>query len=256
MPVRTHTRLGEPCWIDVMSSDPARSQEFYTRLFGWTATSWGDEYRNYVTFSKGDAPVAGLATRQADTERPDTWLTYLAVSDVAEAAAACVAAGAQLVSGPTALGDQGRTAVVLDPAGASVALWQADKFAGFGAVDEPGAPVWHEVVTGGYEAALAFYRTVFGWTPVDLGDSVDFRYSTFGPADAPVGGIYGVTDPEGSASHWRVYLGVADMPEAVARVVELGGIVLREPWSSDFGTFAQVADPSGALFLLGEVSPA
>lgn len=256
MPPRTHTRLGEPCWIDLLTSAPDRSQDFYTRLFGWTATGSSEEYGNYVTFSKGSVTIAGLAAQQPGSTRPDVWSTYLAVSDVAVVAEAAKAAGGQVAMEPMTIGDQGSMAILVDPSGARIALWQADSFAGFGAVDEPGAPVWHEVVTRDYDADLEFYRTVFGWAPVPLVDSVDFRYSTFGPADAPVGGILGVTDPQGSTSHWRVYFGVADVHAAVRRVVELGGTVLREPWSSDFGTFAQVADPTGATFLLGGVSPA
>jgi hypothetical protein len=54
-------------------------------------------------------------------------------------------------------------------------------------------------------------------------------------------------------SHWVIYFGVADAEVASQRVVELGGTVIRDPWDSDFGRFAQVTDPLGALFFLHEV---
>jgi predicted enzyme related to lactoylglutathione lyase len=50
-----------------------------------------------------------------------------------------------------------------------------------------------------------------------------------------------------------VYFGVADATAASARVVELGGTVVRDPWDSEFGRFAQVTDPFGGLFFLHEV---
>ena len=36
-------------------------------------------------------------------------------------------------------------------------------------------------------------------------------------------------------------------------MTQLGGKVIREPWASEFGTFALVNDPTGALFVLGSV---
>jgi hypothetical protein len=36
-------------------------------------------------------------------------------------------------------------------------------------------------------------------------------------------------------------------------VGELGGTVIRDPWDSEFGRFAQVNDPLGGMFLLHHV---
>jgi hypothetical protein len=46
---------------------------------------------------------------------------------------------------------------------------------------------------------------------------------------------------------------VDDIDAACARVVELGGSVIRDPWDSEFGRFAQVDDPLGGMFLLQHV---
>jgi len=59
--------------------------------------------------------------------------------------------------------------------------------------------------------------------------------------------------PDGVPSHWLIYFGVADADTASARVQELGGSVVRDPWDSDFGRFAQVTDPLGAIFLLNQI---
>ena len=37
MPDITVTTPGAPCWLELTTSDPARSQEFYSALFGWDA---------------------------------------------------------------------------------------------------------------------------------------------------------------------------------------------------------------------------
>ncbi|TFD48978.1 VOC family protein [Cryobacterium frigoriphilum] len=256
MPTIDSFTPGEPCWVDLMSSDVERSKQFYTSLFGWTATESGDEYGNYVTFWKGDAQVAGLARQQPGSNFADVWTTYLAVDDIDAAAESARAAGAQILMEPMTVGDQGRMAMILDPTGAAIGLWQSAEHAGFGVNNENGAPVWHELNTRDYDAALSFYQAVFGWTPVPLSDAMEFRYSTFGGEGTMAGGVYDAhaTLPEGVPSHWQLYLGVADVPAAALRVVELGGSILREPWDSEFGVFAQVADPTGASFQLGGVA--
>ncbi|MFC5929153.1 VOC family protein [Cryobacterium melibiosiphilum] len=256
MPTPDAFTPGEPCWVDLMSSDVDRSKAFYSALFGWTATESGEEYGNYITFWKGDAQVAGLARQLPDSTFPDVWTTYLAVDDVDGAAASARAAGAQILMEPMTVGDQGRMAMILDPTGAAIGLWESAEHAGFEVNNEHGSPVWHELNTRDYDAALAFYRTVFGWNLTPLSDTMEFRYSTFGEEGTMVGGVYDAhaTLPEGVPSHWQLYLGVADVPAAAARVVELGGRILREPWDSEFGVFAQVADPTGAMFQLGGVA--
>ena len=52
MPIPTDIALGAPVWLDLQSSDIARSIEFYTGVFGWTNEQAGPEYNGYVNFSK------------------------------------------------------------------------------------------------------------------------------------------------------------------------------------------------------------
>jgi hypothetical protein len=247
---------GEPCWVDLSSSDTERSTGFYTALFGWTATGAGEAYGNYVTFYKGDAQVAGMSRARSGLGLADVWTTYLAVDEVDAMTQAARAAGAQILMDPMTVGDRGRVSMLLDPTGAAIGLWQPAGHAGFEVNNEYASPVWHELNTRDYDAALVFYRLVFGWNLMPLSDAVELRYSTFGAEGTMVGGVYDAhaTLPDGVPSHWRLYFGVADVPAAAARVVELGGTILREPWNSEFGVFATVADPTGAIFQLGGVA--
>src|ERR1700709_1921142 len=51
---------GDPCWIDLMTSDPDTSREFYTHLFGWTYETGDEEkYGGYVMAFAPGAPAAG-----------------------------------------------------------------------------------------------------------------------------------------------------------------------------------------------------
>ena len=255
MPTSDTNRTGQPCWADLMTSDLPRAREFYTRLFGWTASDSGSEYGNYVTFRKGDADVAGMGAQEPGSELPDAWTTYLAVTDADAAVAAARAAGARVMAEPRQVGTMGRMAILLDPTGAPFGVWQADEFTGFGAFGDAGTPVWHELNTRDYFAALDFYTQVFDWKPVVLSDTDDFRYSTIGAGDDMVTGVFDAADhlPDSVPSHWQLYLGVPDVHATAATVTELGGTVVREPWTAEFGTFALVTDPTGALFVIGSV---
>ncbi|WP_104089409.1 VOC family protein [Cryobacterium sp. N19] len=257
MPLRTENRLGEPCWIDLVTRDPAKSIAFYAALLDWRAVETGAGSGRYTMFFHGDAAIAGLTAQDPSSGNRDFWTTYLATDSVDETVRAARAAGAAVLAPPQTVGDQGRLAVLTDPAGAAVGVWEAAGHRGFGADNEIGTPVWHELITRDFTAAIAFHEEVFGWTPIPLSDTTDFRYSTFGHDESMTGGVYDADAmlPPGVPSNWQVYLGVADVRASAARATELGGAVLREPWDSDFGTFAQIADATGAVFLLGQVEP-
>lgn len=255
MPARDATRFGEPCWADLVTSDPDGAREFYGRLFGWTAVRSDLEGSDYVRFRRDDADVAGMAVQMPGSRAPDAWSIYLAVDDVDATTDSARAAGGQVLSEPMTIGSMGRMAILSDPSGASVGLWQALDFAGFGLVGEAGTAVWHELNTLDYPTAVAFYETVFGWQPVVLSDTDEFRYSTIGQEGAMVAGIFDASAhlPAGVRSHWQLYLGVPDVRTAADVVTQLGGTVLHEPWESEFGTFARVSDRTGAMFVLGSV---
>ena len=254
MTVVTTHRLGEPCWVDYASADVPRSLDFYVELFGWSADTSGEEYGGYVTFSRDGHVVAGLGAAMPGAQA-NTWLTHLLVEDAAVAERAAIQGGALVLAPTMTVGDQGRLAVIADPGGAAVGLWEPLEHRGFELVAEAGGISWHELYAREYPAQVGFYTSVFGWSTQVLGDTADFRYVTFGDPDSPSGGVYDADKmlPEGIPSHWVVYFGVPEVAAASQRVLELGGTVVRDPWDSDFGRFAQVTDPLGGLFFLHEV---
>ncbi|QTJ67809.1 VOC family protein [Rhodococcus sp. ZPP] len=242
---------GAPCWIDLTSSDPAQVIPFYTDLFGWTADTDEDpQYGGYTIFGKNGSPIAGLGPQQPGNPYGNIWTNYIASEDAQATAAKAADAGGRVMMPPMVVGDQGSMAILADPAGAVIGVWQADQHSGFGLVDEPGAPVWHETLSRNYASVLPFYADVFGWSYESMGDSTEFRYSQAKIGDRMVAGVMDADAflPEGVPSFWQFYLGVDDADAAVARVTELGGSVQREPEDSPFGRLASVADPLGASF--------
>ena len=189
MPKRESTPAGAPCWIELMTSDPAASKAFYGDLFGWTSEEAGPDYGNYISFYKDGTMVAGGMANDPAQGVPDGWSVYLATDDAAATAEAATAEGGTIVVPTMAVGEMGTMVVVTDPSGAAIGAWQPGTHKGFGLVDEPGAPAWFELHTRDHAAAVAFYEKVFGWDTQAVSDTDDFRYTTLGEGDDQAAGI-------------------------------------------------------------------
>ncbi len=151
-----------------------------------------------------------------------------------------------------AVADLGTMALLTDPGGAAVGLWQPGSHQGMGAVGETGTPSWFELHTRDYDGAVSFYRNVFSWDTHALTDSPDFRYTTLGEGYGALAGIMDAAAflPEGVPAHWSVYFGVAEADAALTKVVELGGSVVDPAMDTPYGRLATAADPNGARFKL------
>src|SRR5712691_1644077 len=158
MPTRETTPIGAPCWVDLMTSDTDRSRAFYCQLFGWTAEEPAAEFGGYFNFTKDGVRVAGSMASQPGTGVPDVWSVYLATDDAAKTVDAATTNGGGVHVQPMPVGDLGTMAVVGDPGGAAIGIWQPGLFQGFGILGESGAPSWFELHTRDYEAAVGFYR--------------------------------------------------------------------------------------------------
>lgn len=241
---------GTPCWVDLGTPDRDAAATFYTGLFGWELTDHGVEMGNYMTAAVGGRTVAGIAPLPEDMRHiASTWTTYLATADVDASTDVATTAGGSTIFPPVDIPGQGRSALLADPTGAPVGLWQAGEHIGMQLANEPGSVSWNECMTRDFESAQTFYSAVFGYDWFDMsGDG--FTYAAFMVGGRSVGGLGALADsvPGEVPSHWATYFKVADAAESAARVVELGGTVLREPWDTPFGTMCTVSDVSGAPF--------
>lgn len=252
---------GSPAWIDLSTSDIEGAKTFYGDLFGWTFEDQGDDFGHYHFILRGGVPVGGLMSTEGMTcpeggEVPTEWGVYLAVDDADGAIAAAESAGGKAIVSAMPVGDSGTMAVVVDPAGAAIGMWQANEFEGLTHQTEPGFPVWFECMSKGIDVAIPFYQQVFGWEISEMPG--EWRYVTNAPeesATAGLGDAAGVVE-EGTPSYWRVYLAHADLDGVLARLPQLGGRLLDGPVDSPFGRLATVADPQGASFQLLQPSAA
>lgn len=117
---------GTFCWYECMSRNVEAEKAFYADLFGWTSTAQtmaGDFV--YHLQHRGADQVAGMmAMDGAGWEGvPDHWAAYVAVADIDAAVAKVAALGGTIIVPVTDI-QIGRFAVLCDPVGATLSLFQ------------------------------------------------------------------------------------------------------------------------------------
>lgn len=241
---------GRPVWVELTSSDPAGSREFYGHLFGWDIEVSADpQYGGYAMARLDGDDVAGIGPQQ-QPGAPSAWGVYLGTDDIGALAGAVSSAGGTVVAAPFDVGDQGRMAVFRDPSGAFISAWQAGRMRQFGQgrVNTYG---WAELNSRDLEAAVPFYERVFGWQSrtSELGGDQP-PYTEFQQDGQSVAGAWAMSPdmPAEVPSYWAVYFNVDDVDEAVGRAVDLGGTVIVSAQDMPGGRFAIVGDPQGASF--------
>ncbi len=250
MPKRDGAPVGAPCWVELFTSDPEKSQIFYRELFGWTVEDPGPDYGGYVNFAKDGVWIAGCMRNDGQSGAPDVWSVYLAAKNAQTAVDATTAHGGQVIIPPQQVMELGTMAVVTDPGQAAIGVWQPGLHKGFGIFGEPGTPGWFELHTRDYDASVRFYREVFAWDAHTMSDVPEFRYTTYGEGDGALAGIMDASTmlPAGVPAHWSVYFAVEDTDAALSKVVDLGGSVVLPAEDTPYGRLAQAADPTGTLF--------
>jgi predicted enzyme related to lactoylglutathione lyase len=242
--------------VDLQTTDQPAAKAFYGGVFGWTYDDQPMDAGAVYSIAKiGDGQVAAIAPQSPELKAagaPAMWNTYLAVDSVDDATAKVGPAGGTVAMEPFDVMDAGRMSFVLDPSGAPVALWQANQHIGASLVNEPGTVTWNELITDN-PAAVSFYEQVLGvtTTTADMGDD---KYTMFEVGGQQVGGTMPPQMP-GVPNHWHVYFAVADADAAAAKIKQLGGSVVVEPFDTPIGKMAVAADPQGAVFSLFQAQP-
>jgi uncharacterized protein len=255
LPTRNDSPLGAPTWIDLTSSDLDRAKDFYGRVFGWTFESAGPEYGGYINAAKDGHPVAGLMANNPEWQSPDRWTTYFRTADVNATVSALTAAGGLVGIEPMEVPAKGFMSMATDPSGAVFGLWQPLEHRGFEVIGEAGAPVWHQLTTRNYRAAVDFYRKVLGWRTEQVSDTDEFRYTTARFGDQQ---LLGVMDgakflPDGVPSNWVTFFGAEDVDKTLHVITANAGTVLRPAEDTPYGRLAAAADPTGAVFNLSSL---
>ncbi len=248
---------GVPCWVETLQPDVGGTRSFYETVFGWEFVGPGpmpgDPPGEYFVARVRGRDVAGVGSQPV--AMPTAWNTSVSVASADRAAETARRAGGSVIAAPFDAPPAGRTAVISDPAGAVLSLWEPGERRGAQIVNEASAWSMSVLRTRDPQRAAAFYRELFGWeTEPFAGDVSLFRLPGYvgGEPQQPVprdvvAGVAPLAD-EGTASHWAVDFWVSDTDRAADLASQAGGSVLAPP--SDAGPMRQavLADPAGAAF--------
>ena len=248
MPIAESFPPGTPIWVDLQSSDQPAAVAFYRAFLGWEAPDASAETGGYSVATLRDVPVTAIGPLPAGVDR-SVWTVYFAVADADASAAAAEQAGGAVLLPPGELAPGVRMAIIADPAGAVFGVWQKQSDSPW-LRDEPGAVDWVELVEHRSDRSSPFYEAVLGvrTSRMQVGGA---PYGLFDVGSTSVAGA--MEAPEGTPAHWLVYVNVADLDDALARLTALGGAVVEPAvTAAGVGRWAVVADPQGAGFALLE----
>ncbi|MET9324984.1 VOC family protein [Streptomyces sp. NPDC003038] len=140
-------------------------------------------------------------------------------------------------------------AVITDPTGAAVGLWEPGTFGGAGIVNEHGALVWNELSTDDTDAAARFYAAVLPISPAPSQMPGVQAYTEFKVGGRAVAGMKDLSMvPDGVPPHWLPYFHVDDVDSIQATAVRAGGSVMAPAFDMAAGRMAVLADPQGGVF--------
>ena len=111
---------GKICYIEIPASDPAKSADFYSRVFGWHISQRGD---GRTTFDDTTGQVSGAWIVGRATASTPGFLIYIMVDSVAAILPSIVANGGEIMQ-PIGADAPEITARFLDPAGNAIGLYQ------------------------------------------------------------------------------------------------------------------------------------
>ncbi|MBT8211914.1 MAG: VOC family protein [Acidimicrobiia bacterium] len=245
-------------YADLGVPDQEIGERFYSKLFGWSfeRAPMGDGLF-YTSFFLDGETVCGMYPERPDQkatreqfQAPPMWQSYITVDNVDVVVDKIADLGGRVLAEPFDVFTSGRMAVLADPEGAVVALWQEIGSPGGTVFNIPGSMTWNELATRDAPAAMEFYEKLLGWKYETQTDPP--TYHTIKVGERSNAGMLEMTDewPDSIPAHWMVYFGAEDVDSAVVSVEALGGSVSVPPTDIMPGRFSVVHDDQGSIFTL------
>lgn len=242
-----------PAWIDLSSSDAAKSRDYYSKLFGWKIElTENPQAGGYALAKIGGKNVAGIGPHQdPNSKAPTVWSVYIGTRNASEVAKKVKEAGGNVVVEPFEVLKSGRMAVFQDPSGAFISVWEPNEMRGADVMYAPNSFGWAELNARGIEKAKPFYAKVFGWSEKtsDVGEG-NPPYTEFKQQGESILGAMEMNPmvPAEVPSYWLLYFTVDDVDKVHKKAIDLGGKEMLEPQDFPGGRFSIVSDPQGAAF--------
>lgn len=237
------TKSGRFVWFEYVSKDAAKAQGFFGELFGWSTKSIPMPEGAYTMIAAPDGTTIGGYGTAEGASPAASWLPYLLVESAATIAGKVKSLGGSIVKEPFKVGDFATMAIVVDPLGATLALWQPTK------PEEAAKPVtghftWNELPSKEPEASVAFYAKIGGFTSSKMDMGPAGTYHLLESGGEPRAGI--MAQMPGSSHAWLPYVQVASADQTADKAKRLGATVVVPPTDiPNVGRFAIFVDGQG-----------
>lgn len=122
-------KFGTFGWFDLTVDNADSVRDFYADVVGWKPEPVDmGEYSDYNMTTADGTPSAGVChARGTNADLPAQWLLYVNIPDLDASLAKVKSGGGEILAGPKGTEAQGRYAIIRDPAGACMALYQPGK---------------------------------------------------------------------------------------------------------------------------------
>ena len=118
--------FSEFCWNDLATPDIPKAKNFYKKLFAWDLVDHQMDGMTYTLIKHRDKEIGSmwLIPKEKQKEIPPHWLAYVLVENLDISLEKAINNGASVTKPATNVGNFGRFAIIQDPVGAHIALWQ------------------------------------------------------------------------------------------------------------------------------------
>ena len=253
---------GSFCWIELATSDQKAAKTFYGTLFGWSANDApmgpGDFYTVFQLEGRDAAAAYTLRKDQRAHDVPPHWMLYVAVDNADSSAKKAADLGGNVLVAPFDVATFGKMAVIQDPTGPVLSIWEPKGGKGTGITGVGGTLCWADLSTPDPATAANFYAGLFGWKATsDTDDDPPSGYQHLQNGEEFIGGILPTKDRNSKIPpHWLPYFLVTNCDLSAAKAKQLGASFLMPPMTMEgVGRFAVIADPQNAVFAIFQPLP-
>jgi predicted enzyme related to lactoylglutathione lyase len=241
-----NTVRGRFVWHELMTPDTSGAHAFYSKVVGWKTQPFEHD-PSYQMFAAGSGPIGGSVAQPAGTPH---WLHYVGTADIEATVQAAKSRGGTVTKEISSIPNGGKYAVLADPQGAAIAVYQSAQDAGKETPPKRGEFSWHELATTDWKAAVDFYSAVFGWEKMaehDMGAMG--KYVLFGSNGVQRGGMFNKPAEYPGGPAWLGYIRVRDVNETAKKAKGARATLVNGPMEVPGGDWiAQFVDPYGAMF--------
>ena len=108
--------------VELNTDDVKKAKKFYQSVFAWKLSDVPNMGYTMIDVSGG---AGGGMQKKQMAEAPNAWLPYVQVDDLKATMAKAIKAGATAALEHQDIGDMGAIGIFIDPAGATLGLWQS-----------------------------------------------------------------------------------------------------------------------------------